>query len=108
MERAHATFEIDNETREALTRLSDILHRPPQELVNDAVRAYVDQFGQRLSQDSMTTLDNLGAYRQSDPDFERAIAEFVEAETTLPDPTEGKPFKHAGPVQTEIDNLLNG
>jgi hypothetical protein len=42
-----------------------------------------------LSRES--TLESLRAYRQSDPNFERAVADYVDAESSLQeDPAEGQ------------------
>jgi hypothetical protein len=43
------------------------------------------------------TLEDLRAYRKRDPDFERAIAEFIEAEATEDDPAEGRVVTQAAP-----------
>jgi hypothetical protein len=70
-------------------------------------------------------MKRLEAYRKKDPKFRRAIAKFVEAEATTPDPLEGEPFeeteeslksngtstgtstrKSTGPVQTKVREVL--
>lgn len=53
-------------------------------------------------------LSKLRAYRESDPDFERAIAAFAEAEVNLEDPLEGQRIEERGPVQPKVYDLLNG
>ena len=48
--------------------------------------------------DLESTLEDLRAHRKRDPNFERAIAEFVEAEITAEDdPAEGRVVTQAAP-----------
>jgi hypothetical protein len=48
--------------------------------VNEAVDDYLDVQAARLETDLEATLQRLKAYRVADPDFDHAIARFVEAE----------------------------
>lgn len=55
------------------------------------------------------TLESLRAYRKDDPDFERAIADYVDAEASLgEDPAEGEQATEIGPVQAKMVEFLNG
>jgi len=59
--------------------------------------------------DLEATLESLRAYRRSDPNFERALADYVDAEASLTDdPAEGQRATDIGPAQTRILELLNG
>ncbi|ULQ46912.1 ribbon-helix-helix domain-containing protein [Flagellatimonas centrodinii] len=109
MSEAVSTVEIDAEVSAALVRLSGVLHRPVQQLASEAVKAYLVRREIALAPISAADLSTLEAYRQSDPDFEHAIAAFVDAEATFADPIEGqRTVAKEGPVQAEIHKLLNG
>jgi len=64
-----------------------------------------------LKFDPETTLIRLKAYRDRDPRFRQAIAQFVEAEITQTDLVEGVPFEEGvspqGPVQRKIRGILS-
>lgn len=58
--------------------------------------------------DLEATLEALRAYRKNDPNFERAIADYVEAEASLKDdPAEGRRVEDIGPTQKRVLELLN-
>lgn len=114
MPRAAFTLRIDLEERKALKSLSKIEGRPINQLLIEAIRAYLNQKGRReLSLEA--DLKSLKAYRKKDPGFRRAIAAFVEAEATGSDPLEGEPFEEgddlpspAGPVQSKVREAIGG
>ncbi len=108
------TVRIDAEEHAALENLSKVEGRPINQLLDDAIRSYLGQRGQR-ERSLEASLAGLGEYRMCDPGFQRAIDEFVEAEAHLADPLEGEAitgefidgkFKPAGPVQSRIRKLL--
>ena len=122
--RKATTFRIDPIAQAALENLSRILKRPMNQLVNEAVKNYVEQRSQDVEHDLEATLASLRAYRKRDPHFKNAIAAFVDAEARLGkgDPVEGKvvigklvngqlveerPTESASHVQAEIHRLLN-
>lgn len=107
MSRKATTFRIDADVRAALVDLSRILHCPMNRLVNEAVKAYLGRRRREVERDLEASLASLRAYRQRDPDFEQAMAAFVEAEASVEDPVEGRPEKDSGPVRMEIRRLLN-
>lgn len=124
MTRKASTFRIDPTVQAALENLSRILKRPMNQLVNEAVKDYVDQRGRKVERDLEATLASLRAYRKRDPHFQTAIAAFVDAEARFgkEDPAEGKvvieklvngqlvegqPAEGTGPIQTEIRRRLN-
>jgi predicted transcriptional regulator len=78
-----STHRLDLETRAALDRLSRLLHRPKNRLINEAVKLYVQQKSRKVEENLEATLKELRAYRQRDPDFEKSIDAFVDAVARL-------------------------
>ena len=102
------TFRIDPVVQTGLSMLSKILGRPQNQLVNEAVRDFVARRSQEVEMDLEATLEALRAYRKNDPNFERAIADYVEAEASLKeDPAEGRRVEDIGPTQKRVLELLN-
>lgn len=109
MNRKATTYRIDPVVQAGLATLSQVLGRPLNQLVNEAVRDYVTRRSREVEMDLEATLESLRAYRRSDPNFERAIADYVDAEASLTeDPAEGQRAMDIGPAQTRILELLNG
>ena len=83
---------------------------PLNRLVNEAVRRYIETRAAEVEFDLQKILARVQTYRRSDPEFEKAIAEFVDAEASLGsnDPTEGGTRPKAGPAQTMVQRLLSG
>jgi predicted transcriptional regulator len=103
------TFRIDPVVQTGLSMLSKILGRPQNQLVNEAVRDFVARRSREIEMDLEGTLEALRAYRKNDPNFERAIADYVEAEASLKeDPAEGRRVEDIGPTQKRVLELLNG
>ena len=124
MMRKASTFRIEPTVQTALENLSRILKRPMNQLVNEAVKDYVNQRGREVERDLEATLASLRAYRKRDPHFQTAVAAFVDAEARFgkEDPAEGKVVigklvngqlvegqaaEGTGPIQTEIRRRLN-
>jgi predicted DNA-binding protein len=101
MNRTAVTLRINAEERNALKNLSKIEGRPINQILNDAIKSYLRQQGEKERR-LEATLNSLKAYRKKDPEFKRALAEFVEAEATLNDPLEGTPFEE-GEAETEVE-----
>jgi predicted transcriptional regulator len=102
------TFRIDPVVQTGLSRLSKILGRPQNQLVNEAVRDFVVRRSREVEMDLEATLEALRAYRKSDPKFQRAIEDYVDAEASLKeDPAEGRRVEDIGPTQQRVLNLLN-
>ncbi len=108
MSRKALTFRGDEALIDALTNLSRNVRRPVNQLITEAVRAYLARRSREVELDLEERLAKLRAYREADPDFEKAIDAFAEAEATLPDPVEGTVVGGAGPVRREIRSLLHG
>lgn len=118
MSRKPFTLRLNAAERTALESLSRIERRPMNQILNEAVAAYLQRRGP-AERNLHASLDKLRAYRRRDPDFETAIAAFAkaEAESGKADPIEGKAVigelvngrlvRGAGPVQTEIHRLLD-
>jgi predicted transcriptional regulator len=108
MEKIATTFRIDPVLKEGLSKLSRLEQRSLNQLANQAIKEFVARRMVEVEDDLESTLEDLRAYRKRDPDFERAIAEFVEAEVTAKDdPAEGRVVAHVGPTESMMLHLLN-
>jgi predicted transcriptional regulator len=114
MARIPFTLRIDSKERAALQNLSKVEGRPINQLLNEAIKVYLNRRGEK-ERELEATLADLRAYRKQDPGFRSAIAAFVEAEATLDGPIEGEPIegqfvegqlKPTGPVQSKIREIL--
>jgi ribosomal protein S11/predicted transcriptional regulator len=85
METIATTFRLKSELQAALQSLSKLRKRPMNILVNEAVKTYLDQNLPNVENELEGVLAKLRAYRKSDPDFEKAIDAFAEAEVTEKD-----------------------
>jgi predicted DNA-binding protein len=88
-----STHRLDPSVQAALDHLSDLLRRPKNRLINEAVKLYVQQKSQEVEKELEGTIQALRAYRRQDPDFEGAIEEFVNTEAKMAgsDPAEDGP-----------------
>jgi hypothetical protein len=103
------TFRIEETTMSGLEKLSAILNKPLNKLANEAVREYVARRISEVEIDLASTLEDLRAYRKADPNFERSMAEFIEAEASAThDPVEGRVVSEVGPAQKRMSKLLHG
>lgn len=124
MIRKATTVRIDPLAQAALENLSRVLKRPMNQLVNEAVKDFVDRRSREVEHDLEATLTSLRAYRKRDPHFREAIAAFADAEARFgkDDPAEGKvvigklvngqlveerTLEAASPMQAEVRRLLN-
>ena len=78
-----STHRLDPEVQAALDRLSKLLRRPKNRIINEAVKSYVHQKERELETELEATLNALRAYRMRDPDFEKSIEAFVDTEARL-------------------------
>ena len=106
MKRKPLTVRSDEATVSALKELSQLLGRPVNRLVNEAVTLYLANQIPAAERDLEAQLARLRAYRQADPDFEHAIEAFAVAETMHADPADGVVVSAEQPVQAEIRDLL--
>ena len=115
MPRTPFTLRIESAERTALENLSKIERRPINQLLNDAIKLYLNRKG-RNERSLESTLEGLRKYRKQNAGFQRALAEFVEAEASLDDPVEGEvvegqfikgKFQPSRPAQNKIRKLLS-
>lgn len=108
MGRVATTFRIDPVVKDGLSKLSTLRGRSLNSLANEAIREFVARRTLEAESELEASLEDLRAYRKSDPDFAQAIAAFVEAEITVePDPAEGRVVEQAGPAESAVLNVLN-
>ncbi len=108
MERVATTFRIDPVVKTGLSKLSKLTRKSLNQLANEAIKEFVARRTLEVEDELEATLEDLRAYRKSDPDFERAIAEVVEAEMTVKhDPAEGRVVKDGGRTESAVLDLLN-
>jgi hypothetical protein len=112
--RKATTFRIEPIAMSGLEKLSRIWQKPLNKLANEAISEYVARRIAAVEVDLSSTLEDLRAYRKSDPNFERSIREFVEAGASAGhDPMEGTIIlenegAEAGPTERKMLKLLNG
>lgn len=109
-ERKATTFRLDPPVQQALLLLQSVLKKPLNRLVNEALLGFIEKRTAEIESDLQQVLTRVRAYRRSDPKFEKAIAQFVDAEASSgsDDPVEGHTKPRAGPAQTMIQKLLRG
>jgi hypothetical protein len=129
------TIKIDPNVGNLLILLGRILDRPVSDIASDALRQFAVSALATLGEkahghsavveapqaqrvvgldDLSSTLKNLNAYRMVDPDFTRAMADFVEAEVkATTDPAQGfvvtllEQPDQSGQIQSKLLGLLN-
>lgn len=106
MKRKTLTLRLPPKLYNALSTLSEVAHRSMNDLISEAVLKFVAAKSEDHARDLEKTLERLRAYTEADPDFEKAIAEFAEAEVKYGDPLEGEPREDKGPVRTQVEALL--
>ena len=108
MERIATTFRIDSVVKAGLSKLSKLKHESLNQLANQAIKEFVTRRTLEVEAELESTLEDLRVYRKCDPDFERAIDEFVEAEMTAKhDPAEGRVVSEVGRTESVVLDLLN-
>lgn len=105
MGRKTLTLRMDDELGQALAALSTVLRRSMNQLANEAVSKYVSQQSRLVERDLEKILERLRAYKVADPEFEKAIADFADAEVEYDDTVEGA-LVPMGQTQKEIRKLL--
>src|SRR5262245_18389610 len=109
MIRKATTYRIDPNVQAGLSTLSKVFGGPQNQLVNEAVRDFVARRSREVERDLEATLEALRGYRKSEPKFEGALADYVDAEASLnEDPGEGRRATDHGPAQLRILDVLNG
>jgi hypothetical protein len=108
--RRATTFRLEPRLQRGLELLSSVRKAPLNRLVNEAVGEYLDVQATGLEATLEDTLRRIKAYRNSDADFEDAIAGFAEAEAdhAAEDPVEGRTSRAQGPAQRQVRGLIRG
>lgn len=113
MLRKSTTVRLEPTLQEGLEKLSKVLKRPMNQLVNEALQDYVSRRTHEVEQDLSKTLATLRAYRRRDPKLKRAITaaaksevqhaaeETVEGTVVVGDLVDRQLVAEAGPVQSE-------
>lgn len=108
MAKVATTFRIDPVVKAGLSRLSKLRRKSLNHLANEAIKEYVARRTVEIEHELEATLEDLRAYRRSDPDFARAIAAAVDAEVAARhDPAEGRVVEDAGRAESVVRDLLN-
>jgi len=99
---------LEPSVRQAMLKLQTVLKKPLNRLVNEALQGVIEKL--TVEADLQQILTRVRANRRSDPKFDNAIAQFVDAEARLgsDDPVEGQTKPTAGPTQTIVRDLLRG
>ena len=99
--RKRTTVRIDAGIKDGLVKLSKLLHKPQNLLINEALGEFVLKRTLEVENELESTLKDLRAYRKRDPNFEHAIKAFVEAEASAEhDPAEGRIFSETEETDT--------
>lgn len=108
--RKATTYRLEPRFQEGLALLGTVTKATANRMVNEAVGEYLASRTAEVEADLETTLGRLREYRRADPDFESAIAEFVQAEAELAgeDPAEGGAAPAVGPSQKTVRKILRG
>ncbi len=105
------TIRLDPKLKVRLDGLRRLVKRPVNQLVNEAVARFIDQRAAEVGAELERAIERVKALRSQDPNFEGAIAQFVDAEATLGrhDPVEGDvTTSTAGPAERIVQELLRG
>jgi predicted transcriptional regulator len=105
------TLRLAQPLHRKLELLQQVLGKPLNKLVNEAIDDYVERRTAEVEIDLQETLQRIKAARKKDPTFKRAIAEFVAAEARYAksDPVEGTLVHTAepGPAQSLVRSMLS-
>lgn len=107
MDRKATTLRMDPVVRDGLSKLSTILGRSLNDLTNEALKEFITRRTLEVERGLESTLADLRAYRQRDPNFERAIGAVADAEASAKhDPAEGHVVNAAGATESIVIKLL--
>jgi predicted transcriptional regulator len=101
MTRKATTFRLDPAVQAGLALLSEVLSRPQNQLVNEAVRELVARRAQEVMVDLAATLERLKAFQASDPTGEKSMEAAMRAEAAVEqDPAQGAPAARPASMTT--------
>ena len=102
------TLRIDQELKDQLVRLGGLKRTTVNKLINQALVQYVESESLVVQEELEASLQALKRYRESDPDFEKAIDQVASAElSTVDDSAQGVVDSPADKTTTTlVRNLL--
>ena len=109
-QRRATTYRLDPHLRQGLRLLGKVRKVSVNQMVNEAVGEYLTARTAVVAADLEETLRRVRAYRETDPNFESAIAKFAESEARhgARDPVEGTEDREARPAQRLVRQLIRG
>jgi len=106
------TFRLDPAVQAGLALRSEVEGRPQNQLVNEAVREWLDKRTQEVAVDLGATLDRLRVFPASDPSGERSMEAAMQAEAAVEhDPAQGVRIaleRATGPASARMLDALSG
>lgn len=109
-QRRATTYRLNPHLQQGLALLGKVRQVSANQMVNEAVGEYLDARTAAVTADLEETLRRVKAYRETDPNFESAIAKFAESEARhgAKDPVEGTEDREARPAQRMVRQLIRG
>lgn len=109
-QRRATTYRLNPHLQQGLALLGKVRQVSANQMVNEAVGEYLDARTAAVTADLEETLRRVRAYRETDPNFESAIAKFAESEARhgARDPVEGTEDREARPAQRMVRQLIRG
>ena len=109
-QRRATTYRLNPHLQQGLALLGKVRQVSANQMVNEAVGEYLDARTAAVTADLEETLRRVRAYRETDPNFESAIAKFAESEARhgASDPVEGTEDREARPAQRMVRQLIRG
>lgn len=108
MERKSLTLRLNQEIYRALSSLSKVAHKSMNQMVTDAISRFIIEESRQVENDLEKQLAQIREYIRKDPDFNKAINAFADAELQCDDPAEGKVIKTSNENQSAIREILSG
>ncbi len=108
--RRATTYRLNPHLQQGLALLGKVRQMSANQMVNEAVGEYLDARTAAVTADLEETLRRVRAYRETDPNFESAIAKFAESEARhgAHDSVEGTEGREARPAQRMVRQLIRG
>ncbi|OFW07227.1 MAG: hypothetical protein A3H96_17040 [Acidobacteria bacterium RIFCSPLOWO2_02_FULL_67_36] len=109
-QRRATTYRLHPHLQQGLALLGKVRKVSANQMVNEAVGEYLDARTAAVTADLEETLRRVRAYRETDPNFESAIAKFAESEARhgANDPVEGTEDHEARPAQRMVRQPIRG
>lgn len=108
--RRATTYRLNPHLQQGLALLGKVRKMSANQMVNEAVGEYLNARTAAVTADLEETLRRVKAYRETDPNFESAIAKFAESEARhgADDAVEGSEDREARPAQRTVRQLIRG